>query len=261
MKQLFFIALLLFVAVPIQAGVLYTQPPGGSGDLLISTRAYPSGSDSDMYVYDSFISPADAAISEVLWRGGYVQGAPYGHVIDFSVFFYESIAAGTEPHVDKPEWDDETIFFARYFAGGNANETVAGTVNNTTMYDYRFVLPTPLDVTAGVKYWIRIEGHQPVAPDWGIVAGTGGNGQHFRYAAGLNTFQFAPNDTSFTLITPTTPASCPADVNDSGIVDVKDFMFVIRNWRATGGPADVNSSGSVDVQDLITVIREWGPCP
>jgi len=261
MKQLFFIALLLLAAVPVQADVLYTQPPDASGELLISSQAYPSGSDSDMYVYDNFSVPADGTISEVRWRGGYANGAPYGHVVDFSVFFYESIAAGTEPHIDRPEQGDETIFFAKYYAGGTADETPAGTVNNTTMYDYRLVLPAPLNVTAGVKYWIRVEGYQPVAPDWGIARGTGGDGKHFRYVTGLHQYQAPPNDAAFTLLTSGSSTTCSADVNASGRVDFKDFMFIISNWRATGGTADVNGSGLVDIQDLIAVIRAWGPCP
>ena len=261
MKALFVIALSILAAVPAQADVLYSQPPAASGVVLVSSRAYPNPSDADIYVYDSFIAPADAAISEVRWRGGYVNSAPYGHAVDFSVFFYESTAGGTEPLVGRPEGEDETIFFARYFTGGAASETPAGTVSNTAMYDYRFVLPAPLDVTAGVKYWIRIEGYQPVTPDWGIAAGTGGNDKNFRFVSGLGEFQVAPHDAAFTLLGSGSTAACSADVNESGSVDVRDFMFVIGNWRATSGPADVNGSGSVDVQDLIAVIRAWGPCP
>ena len=252
---------MFLAAVPAQAGVLYTQPPAASGVVLVSSRAYPNPSDSDIYVYDSFIPQADAMISEVRWRGGYVNNAPYGRVINFSVFFYESTAGGSEPLVGRPEGEDETIFFAHYFTEGDAGEAPAGTVNNTTMYDYRFVLPAPLAVTAGVKYWIRIEGYQPVAPDWGIAAGTGGDGKYFRYVSGLSQFQSPLNDAAFTLLTPGSTVSCPEDVDNGGSVDVKDFMFIIRNWRAAGGPADVNDSGLVDIQDLIAVIRAWGPCP
>ena len=110
MKQLFFIALLLLAAIPAQADVLYTQPPAASGVVLVSSRAYPNPSDSDIYVYDSFIPQTDAMISEVRWRGGYVNGAPYGHVVDFSVFFYESIAGGSEPLVGRPEGETRRSF-------------------------------------------------------------------------------------------------------------------------------------------------------
>jgi hypothetical protein len=59
---------------------------------------------------------------------------------------------------------------------------------------------------------------------------------------------------------------CPADVNNSGAVDVDDLIAVILAWGPcpsppTPCPADVNASGSVDVDDLIAVILDWGPCP
>jgi hypothetical protein len=60
---------------------------------------------------------------------------------------------------------------------------------------------------------------------------------------------------------------CPADINDSGAVDVDDLVAVILTWGCTGPPgsggcpADVNASGVVDVDDLVAVILAWGPCP
>jgi hypothetical protein len=58
---------------------------------------------------------------------------------------------------------------------------------------------------------------------------------------------------------------CPADVNNSGAVDVNDLLAVILGWGCTNPPgpcpADVNGSGVVDVNDLLAVILSWGPCP
>jgi hypothetical protein len=61
-------------------------------------------------------------------------------------------------------------------------------------------------------------------------------------------------------------APCPADINNSGAVDVDDLIAVILAWGEcpvppTSCPADVNASGAVDVDDLIAVILAWGACP
>ena len=60
--------------------------------------------------------------------------------------------------------------------------------------------------------------------------------------------------------------ACPADVNDSGSVDVNDLLAVITGWGTcppapAACPGDTNHSGSVDVMDLLSVITTWGPCP
>ena len=53
---------------------------------------------------------------------------------------------------------------------------------------------------------------------------------------------------------------CPADVDNTGAVDVDDLLVVINNWGSAGGPGDINGSGSVDTDDLLAVINGWGPC-
>jgi hypothetical protein len=55
---------------------------------------------------------------------------------------------------------------------------------------------------------------------------------------------------------------CPADINDSGTVDIDDLVLVITAWGTCNGcAADVNISGAVDIDDLVTVITGWGNCP
>jgi hypothetical protein len=63
----------------------------------------------------------------------------------------------------------------------------------------------------------------------------------------------------------TVNSCCPADINNSGTVDVDDLIAVILGWGPCPSPpaacpADVNASGAVDVDDLIAVILAWGPC-
>ena len=59
-------------------------------------------------------------------------------------------------------------------------------------------------------------------------------------------------------------ASCPADVNGDGVVDVIDMIAVLAVWGQTGDPGwipeDINDDGIIDVQDLLVVLGAWGPC-
>jgi hypothetical protein len=54
---------------------------------------------------------------------------------------------------------------------------------------------------------------------------------------------------------------CPADVNDSGGVNIDDLLMVINHWGAgPGSDADVTGNGVANVDDLLMVVNAWGPC-
>jgi hypothetical protein len=198
MKSLFIALALVLLCGHANAVVLFEQPPDPAGGVLVSSWYFPDGTDYDMYVYDSFILGATAPITEVRWRGGY-QYTGYGLVNDFSITFFESIAGGSQPHCGLP--GDGDIYLATYETGSTAGETPAGVFGGTAMYDYHYVLPQPFQATAGVKYWVRIEGYTAGLPFWGVAAGTGGNNSHFRYLTGANQFSFGVHDAAFSLHT------------------------------------------------------------
>lgn len=191
-----------------QGDVVFVRPPAATGQLMQSAFREPDGSDSDMFSYDSFIIPTGATVTEVRWRGGYIYNAQYGQVFAFRITFYASAAADTQPHCNNPEVEDD-VFVAQYDVPNNAGQTLFGVVGGHTLYDYHYTLPTPFVAAPGVKYWVKIDGLQPVYPDWGICAGTGGDGYYFRYVAGYNQFQFVPGDLAFTLMG-TVPFTAPA---------------------------------------------------
>ena len=60
------------------------------------------------------------------------------------------------------------------------------------------------------------------------------------------------------------PASCPADMNGDGFVDVQDFCMVVMNWdcQAEAPPlqGDCNGDLKVNTMDLVEVILAWGTC-
>ncbi len=178
---------------------VYSQPPDAAGGVLVSSKVMPDGSDSDMYVYDGFTLDTDAAITEVSWRGGYAYAAQYGRVQDFMVTFYGVIEGTSQPSLGYAPAEEQTSALAQYDLGSIAGETGVGVVVGIAMYDYHYTLSTPFQAQADTLYWIRIEAIQPQYPDWGIAAGTGGNGSHIRFSTGAAMFQGPPKDAAFTL--------------------------------------------------------------
>lgn len=174
----------------------YSQPADTSGGLIASSWLDSNGSDSDIYTYDNFTVGSTQKINEIDWRGGYLHGAPFGKVWNFTVTFFTS--NGSEPLVNNPQLPE--IYLAQYNVGGNAGETPAGTVGGTALYDYKFKLPTPFLAAAGTKYWVRIEASQSGYPDWGLATATGGDKQHFQFSTGSAHFSINGGDAAFKLL-------------------------------------------------------------
>ncbi len=53
-------------------------------------------------------------------------------------------------------------------------------------------------------------------------------------------------------------ATCAADVDGDGSVDVVDLLLILGSWGTPGG--DVNGDGTTDVVDLLIVLGAWGGC-
>ena len=188
------------INIPVTPTVIFSYAPSTSGGLIQSSWVAPNGSGQDVYIYKDFTLTSTQTVREVDWRGGYIQNAAFGRVTDFTLTFYDSTAGGTQPNATRPD-TPETTYLAKYTVGGNAGETLAGVVGGTTMYDYKFVLPTPFQAVAGTKYWLRIEAAQGTFPDWGIALGTGGNGQLFKFSTGLAMFTMVSGaDIAFSLL-------------------------------------------------------------
>lgn len=298
MTLLLNLVLLLFGSASAWADIAFERPPSPSGILIVSAWVDPNGSDADMYAYDEFVTGVDADITEVRWRGGYTQNQFGGPVTNFSVTFFESIAGGSQPHLGNPQLEDTApIYLAKYYVGGNADEAPAGTVGGTTMYDYRFVLPTAFHAVAGTKYWLRIEASQASYPDWGIAVGTGGDGTHFQFSTGAAMFLFAPNDIAFILLTAgslpstptpsstptqtatttttstrsatptTTPKPCTGDCNANQQVTVDEILTMVNIALGNAGvpacpPGDANGDGHVTVDEILAAVNNaLSGCP
>jgi hypothetical protein len=54
---------------------------------------------------------------------------------------------------------------------------------------------------------------------------------------------------------------CPADLDESGSVDILDLLAVIDSWGTCENcSADIDENGSVNILDLLAVIAQWGLC-
>ncbi len=178
------------------AVIVYHQPPRAAGGLLQSSLRDPDGSDTDQWVWDNFTLSSTQAISEIRWSGGHdpARLGSGGPVVNFTLAIYASIPAGTEPDLSGPP-------LVRYEVGSNAGETAGPVLGGVQMYDYGFILPTPFTAQGGTTYWVQIEAFQSgPSPDWGLTAGSGGDGKYFRRVAGEFMFQRMTGDASFTLL-------------------------------------------------------------
>lgn len=185
-------------ALPAQADEVFSRPPSPTGGVNASAWTTPDGSDSDMYAWEDFTLTETQTITEVRWTGGYSLGGIYGMATDFRISFFDSTANGFYPIITGlPEHESQETVIATFHTNNNAQETPMGGGGGVTMYSYRFVLPQPVTLQGGVKYWFRVAAGQPGYPDWGW--GTSTPGAHFKFNQGASMFQSWPNDLSFSL--------------------------------------------------------------
>jgi hypothetical protein len=85
----------------------------------------------------------------------------------------------------------------------------------------------------------------PLAAGVPVYIGLGGNGPA------------APGPFAFE-ISIDSAASCPADLDGSGVVDAADLSAMLVAWATPG--ADVNGDATTDAADLAALLAEWGPC-
>jgi len=186
-------------ALPSDAVAVYSQPPSPGGGILLSSLRDPDGSSSDQWAWDDFTFAWPQTVTEIHWRGAYdpARLGSGGPVVGFTVSFYASTAANTQPDITQPP-------LARYEVGGNAGETAAEVLGSAQTYAYQFALPDPFQAAAGTKYWLQIQAFQSGPPDWGISSGADGNGSYFRRIQLQGpTYQVASGDAAFTLLAPT----------------------------------------------------------
>ena len=99
---------------------------------------------------------------------------------------------------------------------------------------------------------------------YGIVLdNTEGVGAHFLVAGSTTGSLGGPNAGSWDVFVAKFPINpCPADLDNSGDVGVKDLLVLLGAWGPCKNcPADFDGSGDVGVKDLLVLLGAWGPCP
>jgi hypothetical protein len=187
-------------------GIVFSQPPTTSGTLLLSSYMLPDGNIDGMeYRFEKFTLANTTGISEMRWRGGYVDNNQAANpVVEFIIKIYGSTANGFYPDLANP-------VLKKYTIAGNAGETAADVQGGVQMYDYAVTLPTSFQATAGAGYWVQIEASQYGYPlTWGHATGAGGNNAHYRRVG--NSYYSGTGDLALTLTAdiPTTYAIAAA---------------------------------------------------
>ena len=74
-----------------------------------------------------------------------------------------------------------------------------------------------------------------------------------------------PSDAAIRIEGTLVEPECPADLDDSGDVGVKDLLFLLGAWGLCPPKedclADFDNSSDVGVKDLLILLGVWGPCP
>ena len=173
-KSLFFLCFWMIITAQAQPAdnAVYSQSPSQDDPILQSARWEPDGSDYDQYVWDDFTLQTTAIVHEIDWQGNYrnTESKTTNPVISFTIAIYMSNAAGAQP-----DFANQPIL--KVEIDGNAQERA---LDNMQGYQYKCELPFAFQANAGTTYWIQIVADQDSMPDWGLMAGSGGNGKCYK---------------------------------------------------------------------------------
>jgi len=273
-----------FDAASEQGGDITLSPgtgPGGRDELTYAPAAGFSGIDTFTYAIQDAqslsaigsvqvdVRPLLAADAPSQTQSGvkaaYYALPPLDFLPDFSAL--SPISAQTLPQVNIPSTNG-------VFAGSGLADNVGAVVTGYLVAPTTGFYTLYLESDDGSKLWIgdslivnndglhsMVEKSGPV----GLQAGLhrvrieffergGGAGLISRYAG--------PGISKQVIPTASWLRTVPADVNESGSVDIDDLFAVINAWgpcpTGVACAADINGNGQIDIDDLFAVINSWG---
>lgn len=177
------------------------------------TTITPIISNLEPYRWDDFTSSVTTTIRTVSWQGGYCAarvpvpvGPPTARAISFQVGFYsDSNGRPRNPFNGGGLGDVYAVTLSPAEAHEQFVFEAMGSEADCAYYDYMAVLPIPVSLTAGTRYWLLIRadlGGGPLGSPWGWRVGLADNGisasGSFRSIslAGIST---SPRDLAFSL--------------------------------------------------------------
>lgn len=168
------------LAQPAWADPVVYQQAALAGGAPFASQNDTGGNGDFAKVFDNFSLTARTLVTDVHWVGGYFNPTSQAPINSFLVQIW-SDAAGPG-----------TVLLADSQAGV-ANETL---ISGST-YSYDFDLTTAFVAEANTTYWLSIQPTLLFPPQWGWVAGTGGDGVAYQDFFGTRTQQ--PLDLAFSL--------------------------------------------------------------
>lgn len=155
------------------------NPAADQSNLRGADSQAPSGEGFSYQSYDDFVSPVSASLTTVSWQGVYCIGAytaavPSPTATAFDVAFFADRANWPAYYADAVIPSSRVPLYEASFVIDQVHETTGGNVNTggacgrydspsatAALYDYSLILPKHFDVVAGVRYWLRIQAHNP----------------------------------------------------------------------------------------------------
>lgn len=174
----------LVLSAPAFAGVLYTQPFDGTGNVYASQND-TNGMGLVAQMYDNFTLGSSNTVTEIQFTGGYFNPPNQGPIIGFTVNFYADAAGQpggllTSTHV-----------------AGTGGETFLGNFPSSVVYTYD-ISGLSFAAASGTQYWVDVYPDLGFPPQWGWASGTGGDGISYQDFLGVRSQ--VPADMAFTLI-------------------------------------------------------------
>ncbi|MBU0497290.1 MAG: hypothetical protein KKG04_04960 [Candidatus Thermoplasmatota archaeon] len=229
-------------------GVIYDNGMGDLIGMLAAQDERPLGGTLDAFPADDFILNKPALIQDVHWQGGYyncqyAQGA-MDYKFDWNISFYADNGTGTGPGVLIVEYHfpNASIDVEFWY-----NTTNPQTGRITWYANYSVQLPDPLEMNAGVKYWVSIYGIGLTFPQSGWC-------RHNESVLGIKFNQAVFKSIHFGFPDWTTTTVLVGEPNDFNFVLTGEEIAAPElNVDITGGlglTATITNSGSVDATNV-----------
>ena len=197
---------------------------------------------------DDFSVSVDSVITNVEWAGVYAF-ANSPAVDDFAIQIYADNNGPTDTPV------------ATFDVGSNVNRVLTAFDFQGFFNIYSYSAEIEFEATAGVTYWMSIDGQTFADTDdawfWGSLSTTG----NANISSDLgNTWSEFGQSATMVLMGVTKLGDIPGDVNCDGevnLLDVAPFIDLLSNGGFST-KADINEDGSVDLLDVAPFVALLG---
>jgi hypothetical protein len=210
---------------------------GINGSQMATTAGFTSQA-ADDFTFD----PCDPMIVNVEWVGRFSAGPPVGGR-PFNIYFYPEAGTGGVP-AGGP--DDPSNAALEIYENIYAVEIP----NGDDTFTYQADLPWPFVGQVGQRYWIAIQWHGPMPPEWGLADAVTSNGFKAKMGCPAQGIPYwsdlpVPGDLAFKLSgsveTPETGACCLTDGTCQELFE-DDCRIIGGLWNESG----TTCAGTID---------------